>query len=132
MRNTKSSENPKIVVAETPLSATCSFRLHVHLPHPPETVEIVDKESSHERLERLVDRIQIHTLFEDLVTIDICENLRRAWDKRARQGRKLRPLARRLKEAISVLRQELNALPRSIFKHECRSAGGADAGNRRR
>ena len=112
--------------------AKFSFRLHVHLPHPPETVEIVDKESAHERLERLVDRIQIHTLLEHLVAIDIGEDLRRARDKRRGERRKLRPLARRLKESIRVLRQELDALAGAIFEHERHAAGGADAGNRRR
>ena len=90
------------------LGAKFSLRLNVHLPHPPETVEIIDKDSSHERLQRLVHGIQIHPLLEHLVAIDIAQNLRRAWDKRGRQRRKLGPLARRLKEAIGVLRQELN------------------------
>ncbi len=49
-----------------------------------------------------------------------------------REQSKLRPLARRLEKSIGILRQEFDSLTGSVFEHEGRAAGRADAGNGRR
>ena len=49
--------------------------LDVHLPDPPELVEVVHEGAAHERLQRLVDRREIDALLEHLVPVDVGEEL---------------------------------------------------------
>jgi hypothetical protein len=106
--------------------------LHVHLPDPPEAVEVVDEGAAHEGLQRLVDGVQVDGLLEHLVTVDLGEDLRHAGNEGRRHRGELRALAGGLEELFRVGGEKLDGSPGAVLQHEGHSAGCADAGNGRR
>src|SRR4029077_8116619 len=61
--------------------AEFALGFNVDLPHAAEPVEVIDKEATHKRLQRLVDQTDVYTLVQYLVAVDIRINLRRARDE---------------------------------------------------
>src|SRR5260221_8319796 len=57
------------------------FGLHVHLPRTAEIVEVVDKQSAHESLNRSVNIADGHTLLQHLLPVNLQELLRHARQK---------------------------------------------------
>ena len=106
-----------------------TVRLHVDLPDAPEEVEIVHEDAAHKRLQRPVDRAQIHALLQRLVVVYIGKDLRDARNERRGQGRELGAGAGHFQEFVGVLGQEVDALARTILQHEGNAARGANAGN---
>src|SRR5262249_22129309 len=112
--------------------AEFALGLDVHLPYAAEPVEVIDEEATHERLQRLINQIDVNTLVQDLVAIYLRINLRRVRDECRSQRGKLGPLPCSLEEAIRVLREKIDCLAGAVFQHERHAAGGSDPWNRRR
>src|SRR5262249_11183893 len=107
--------------------AELAFGLHVDLPGAPEAIEVVDEVSAHEGLERLVDALDVDSLLQHFVAVDLREELRNIGDERRRERADLGPFARLGDESLRVLRQELDVRTRAIFQHERDAAGSTDA-----
>ena len=58
------------------IGAVIAFRLDVNLPGSAEPIEIVHEKSAHERLQRLIYLVEIDSLLDHFVAIDVDENLR--------------------------------------------------------
>ena len=97
-----------------------------------QAVEVDSRKSAHECLERLIHLAEIDSLFENLVSIDIHENLRHRGQKRRNQARELGAFAGGFQKFFQVLCEKGDVFARAIFQYELETAGSADARNRRR
>ena len=108
-----------------------AFRFHVHLPLPPEAVEIIDQETAHEGLQRLVYIADVYALAYDLDAIHIHIHL---WHIRrigCDQRREFGPLTRRGDKFIHVLGQEFLTAAGPVFEHERCATRRTDTRNSR-
>src|SRR4029077_15232513 len=121
-------EQPNIVG----LRAVVALRLHIDLPLPSKSIEIVDEESTHKRLDGPVHFVDRHALLESLVAIDEDELLRHTWQEGGAQTANLRSLSRCGHELGEIGRQELHVAARRILEYERESSRRSNAGNRRR
>ena len=83
--------------------------LHVHLVDAAELVEVVDVGAAEQRAERGVDVVQLHAGLQHLAAIDVGVDLRHARAVERGDASDLRPLPRRLHEALRLLGQVLAA-----------------------
>src|SRR5262249_59024376 len=76
---------------------------------------------------RLVAVLDVASLLQHFVAVDLREELRNIGDERRRERADLGPFARLGDESLRVLRQELDVRTRAIFQHERDAAGSTDA-----
>src|SRR4051812_29556738 len=100
------------------LGAIFAFCRNVDLPLTSESIEVVDEQTAHERLNGPVNVVQRNTLLQHLVAIDIDELLRNAWQERGRHAGNLRTFARGRHECIEIGGQERDVLARAVFENE--------------
>jgi len=124
---------PDVEVAQAvEAGAIFAFSLDVNLPLPSETVEVVYEHSPHERLDRAINLVQRHALFEHFFTIDIDELLRHGRKECTHHGTYFLALLCRGHELVQVIGQKLDVSSSTIFEHESESTRCSDAGNCRR
>ena len=109
-----------------------AFRLDIDLPLAAKPIEVIDKISTHERLQRLVYFRQVHALLKSSVAVHVYVELRHAWKKRGGHIGNFRTFARRLHELGDIFGKERNVFASAVLKNESESAGRADALNGRR
>ena len=101
------------------------------MPLAAETVEVVDKNPAHERLDGPVNIVEWYALLDYFVPVYFHELLWHAGQEGGAQGRYLRTFARRRQEGVQVVCEELDIITSTVFKDEGKSSGSADPGNRR-
>ena len=106
--------------------------LQVHLVDAAELVEVVDVGAAEQRAERGVDVVQQHARLEHLAAIDVGEHLRHARAVQRADASDLRPLARRLDEALRLLGEVLRRAAAAILQLHREPGAGAETRNRGR
>src|SRR4030095_7227904 len=109
-----------------------AFRLYIDLPGPSKPVEVIDEVAAHECLQRLINLVQIDSLLQNLVAIDVDEDLRDGGQKGGNDAADLRSFTRGFDKLVHVLREEADVFPGAIFQREGKSARRATPGDGRR
>src|SRR5258708_2075951 len=107
-------ELPEIVGSR----AVRSFGLHIYLPGAAETVVVVDEQSTHVRLNRVVDIRQTNPLLQHLVFVHIDELL---WNARYKGGAdhpKLRAIASAGHKLVQLIRTNIDIVAYPLLQNQ--------------
>src|SRR5262249_29299428 len=99
-----------------------AFGLDIYLPLPSESVEVVDKDSPHEGLNRTIYIVKGNSLFQHFVPVHVYKLLGNAGQKGGADIAYFRALSSRIKKRREVFCKELNIAARTIFQHIRESA----------
>src|SRR5262249_9537935 len=94
--------------------------------------KVVDEQSPHEGLNRVIHLGQSHTLLQHFIPVDIHELLRHARQKRCTERADFRALPDGRHEFVQVVCQERDVLAAAILQDKREAAGSADTRYRRR
>src|SRR5262249_3750546 len=116
------------------VGAVITLRLDIDLPLPAKAVEIIDKQSAHERLNGPVDIVDAHALLDHFVTVNIHELLRHTAQKGRTHACDFGALTGSRQKCTQVCRKKLNILAGAILQYESEPSRCTDArdGGRRK
>src|SRR6266540_1620079 len=106
-----------------------ALSLDIHLPLPAKSIEIVDERSSHERLDRSINVLDVNALLEHFVPVDSDELLRHSRKECGVDGGEFRSLPGCCKELVQIAGKKFNVFSRAVLKHKREAPGGTHAGN---
>src|SRR5208337_1598328 len=111
-------------------SAVFAFRFDIDLPLSAKTIEVVNEIAAHEGLNRFVNIVERHTLFQHFVPVYFHELLGHIGQESGAETGDFRPLAGSLEKSAQVLGEELDISAGTIFKHEGKTTRSSDTWNR--
>src|SRR5690606_34512515 len=114
------------------LGAIDTVRLYIDLPLTAKAVEVVDENSTHVGLNRLVDIVYGDALLQRFLAIDTDEKLGYIRQKGCADPGNLGALARGREEGFQIPLQKGDVTPGSILQHEGESTGRTHARDCRR